>query len=297
MKHQSLSQPLKMWHEKGSLEKIQNHQIFVIDEGDIALPVVVLIHGFPTASYDFEKIWSTLKPHYRLITLDMLGFGFSEKPNQRDYTIHKQADLFSTLLKQKKIKNYHILAHDYGVSVAQELLTRDNEHEKPYQCLSCCFLNGGLFPETHQALLIQKVLLSPIGKYLNFLLGYPMFKRSFSKVFGADTKPSEHELAIFWELINVNNGRHLFHNLITYMNDRVQHRQRWLQALREAPQKLGLINGSVDPVSGAHLVVRYKELDCRLDYLKELKDIGHYPQCEAPNRVATAYLEFLQIPE
>jgi len=57
---------------------------------------------------------------------------------------------------------------------------------------------------------------------------------------------------------------------------------------------LCLINGSVDPVSGKHMVARYRELNCRLDYLAELPEIGHYPQVEAPIEVAGHYLNFLR---
>lgn len=288
-----LSPPLQRWHRKGSVIPLLDHNIFYIDEGDPAQPAIVLIHGFPTSSYDFSQIWSALRQHHRLISIDMLGFGFSDKPNNRNYTLHKQADLFSAVLQQLGLSNYHLLAHDYGVSVAQELLARDASNTSA-QCLSCCFLNGGLFPETHHALLVQKILLSRWGKYANLLLGYTMFKKSFSQVFGANTKPSETDLALFWEIINFNNGRHLFHNLITYIDDRRTHRERWLKALTESRVPLALINGSVDPVSGAHLVTRYKELGCRLDYLQEFEEIGHYPQVEDSSAVSQAYLEFLR---
>lgn len=296
---------LLRWQAKGDYIELCGHSIFVIDEtSDVnaELPVLLLIHGFPTSSWDWAPMWGSLAKHYRLVCLDMLGFGFSDKPNQHDYTIHGQADLIDELVVKLKLEEFHVLAHDYGVSVAQELLARQLDLQaKPRQAttstsghwLSCTFLNGGLFPETHQALLIQKLLLSPIGKYLNAVTRFPQFVSSFSKVFGAQTKPTEAELKQFWEVTNFNGGRHVFHNLITYMNDRKQHRERWVNALQVSHIPLALINGSVDPVSGQHLVARYKELDCRLDYLDELTDIGHYPQVEAPERVSQSVLKFL----
>lgn len=293
-----LSPSLADWYQRGEHRTIQGHNIFVIDEGEKNLPVIVLIHGFPTSSWDWKTIWETLRKSYRLVSIDMLGFGFSDKPDYRGYTIHAQADLFDIIIKDLEIKQFHLLAHDYGNSVAQELLARQIErHSENTPCKSCCFLNGGLFPETHKALLIQKILLSPLGKWVNRHTGFKQFSASFSRVFGESSKPSQTELEEFWELINFNNGKHLFHNLITYMNDRIQHRERWVAALINAPMPMGLINGSVDPVSGKHLVIRYQELACRLDYLKELPLIGHYPQVEAPNIVSDAYLAFLnQVP-
>lgn len=289
LKHQSLIN----WRSRGEYKTLCGHSIFTIDEGDKTLPAIILIHGFPTSSWDWELIWADLAKHYRLISLDMLGFGFSDKPNQRNYTIHKQADLFDALVEDLKLSEIHIVAHDYGVSVAQELLARQLDDTALVKCLSCSLLNGGLFPETHHATLIQKALLGPFGKVVNALFGYKQFSRSFSKVFGEKSKPSEKQLAEFWNLIHFNKGRHLFTNLITYMDDRIEHRERWLNALRQSPVPMCLINGSVDPVSGKHLVVRYKALNCRLDQLTELTEIGHYPQVEAPDAVSKSILRFL----
>lgn len=281
------------------------HSIFVIDETIDSTetrskrPTLLMIHGFPTSSWDWAPMWNTLLKQYRLVCLDMLGFGFSDKPNRRDYTIHQQADLIDELVLKLKLKEFHVLAHDYGDTVAQELLARqlDNQNQTEARTyghwLSCTFLNGGLFPETHQALLIQKLLLSPAGKYLNAINGFSMFAKSFAKVFGLDTQPNQTELKQFWEVINYNNGRHVFHNLITYMHDRKEHRQRWVKSLQDSPIPLALINGSVDPVSGQHMIARYKQLDCRLDYLDELKEVGHYPQIEAPDEVSKSVLTFL----
>ena len=137
-------------------------------------------------------------------------------------------------------------------------------------------------------------LFSDVGKWVNKFSGYGSFKKAYSSVFGPATKPSEDELQQFWALINHKQGKHLFHNGITYMNDRRQHRERWVDALINSDIPLALINGSVDPVSGKHMVERYQQLACRLDYLKELPTIGHYPHWEAPEAVAAAYLQFGQ---
>tara|TARA_B110000259_G_scaffold36143_1_gene40643 strand:- start:30 stop:929 length:900 start_codon:yes stop_codon:yes gene_type:complete len=285
----------KQWQSRGELEILLGHSIFVVDEGAAHLPTIVLLHGFPTSSWDWQPIWDELAKDYRLIALDMLGFGFSDKPNSRQYSIHGQADIVEALVKTKGLTNFHVLAHDYGDTVAQELLARQLEGAGSGTWLSCCLLNGGLFPETHRALLTQKLLLSPLGKFLNRLTGYSKFSKNFSSVFGPQSKPSEQDLENFWWLINVNNGKHIFHNLITYMRDRIEHRERWVSALQKSTIPLAVINGSVDPVSGAHMVARYKELHCRLDYLAQLSVIGHYPQVEAPKEVYSHYQHFIDL--
>jgi len=285
---------LQQWRDKGSFLRINGAEIFYLDEGEYDQPALLLIHGFPTSSWDWQPMWHTLREQYRVVCLDMLGFGFSDKPNARNYSIHQQADIVEAVVEHVELDAFHVLAHDYGDTVAQELLARQNAGQGRGRWLSGCFLNGGLFPETHRALLTQKLLLSPLGPLLNRLAGKAQFDRSFRKVFGAGTRPTEEQLEQFWYLINLKGGRHIFHNLITYMSDRLEHRERWVNALIVSQVPLALINGSADPVSGAHMVARYQELGCRLDYLAELENIGHYPQVEASSLVAHHYLDFLQ---
>ncbi|WP_166267017.1 alpha/beta fold hydrolase [Marinobacter caseinilyticus] len=283
---------LDEWHDKGQWLDICGFRLFVVDEGDADQETLLLIHGFPTASWDWHKLWPDLRKTYRVVALDMLGFGYSDKPAKHRYSIHEQADLVEGVVKQLGLKRFHVLAHDYGDTVAQELLARQTNGEGIGQWQSVCFLNGGLFPETHRALLTQKILLSPLGAVFNKLSSKRHFDRAMTRVFGPNTAPAPEELADFWALICHDNGKQVFHKLITYMNDRKQHRERWVDALRHASIPIALINGSADPVSGAHMVARYQELDLPLAYLGELEGIGHYPQIEAASEVYRHYFRF-----
>lgn len=292
-RQKQLRPELQKWYDRGSLLQINGNNIFYIDEGDATLPVIVLIHGFPSSSWDFAEIWDQLRISHRVVCLDMLGFGFSDKPDRKDYEIHKQADLFEALIDHLHLSEFHVLAHDYGVSVAQEMLARKLENQEHGILISCCLLNGGLFPETHKALLLQRLLLSPIGRWVNLLNGFSVFSKAFASVFGENTKPTRKQLVLFWQLITYNNGRHIFHNLITYILDRREYSQRWRSALQNSPVPMALINGSKDPISGEHLVKRYQQLNCRLDYLAELPEVGHYPQFEDPEQVFIHYQTFI----
>lgn len=289
-----MSVSIEQWRERGHVSRLQGRKIFCVDSGELDKPTIFLIHGFPTSSWDWEPIWTALNASHRLVALDMLGFGFSDKPNPHAYSIMEQADLCEALVEDRKVGRFHVLAHDYGDTVAQELLARQNEGHGAGDWRSVCFLNGGLFPETHKARLIQKLLLSPLGPLVNRLATKSTFDKSFSAVFGPNTKPSPEQLESFWKLINHNGGRHVFHNLITYMSDRRRHRERWVGALRDSLVPIGLINGSADPVSGSHMVERYRDVVSRDHFTVELPNIGHYPQVEAPAQVLEAYGRFLR---
>ena len=285
---------IEQWRERGHFSKLLGREIFCVDSGELDKPLILLLHGFPTSSWDWAPIWDALRETYRLVAMDLLGFGYSDKPNPHRYSIMEQADLCEALVDDRKLDAFHVLAHDYGDTVAQELLARQNEGRGAGRWASLCLLNGGLFPETHRARMIQKLLLGPLGPFINRLTTKRTFDKSLSAVFGPGTKPSPEELDAFWRLINYNDGRHGFHNLITYMTDRKTHRERWVKALQESLVPIALINGSVDPVSGAHMVARYREVVSPNHFIVELAEIGHYPQVEAPEAVLEAYLQFLR---
>ena len=217
----------------------------------------------------------------------MLGFGFSDKPKSSDYRIGEQADIQEDLLQHLGISSYHILAHDYGDTVTQELLARNIKRLGTIK--SVALLNGGLFPETHQPLLVQKLLLSPIGSIVSRLMTEKKFQSSFDTIckqpIGVD------ELAGFWQQVQYNQGQKIFHKLIRYISERRLHRERWVSALQHLSPPIALINGSADPISGAHMVSRYREL-VRNEYIYEIPDAGHYPQMETPSRVLDAFLAF-----
>jgi len=287
---------LEEWKSKGRYYQYGDHEIFTIEEGHG--DALLLIHGFPTASWDWWQMWKELASRYHVITLDMLGFGFSDKPKKHTYSIHEQADIIEALLKSRDIDQVKVLSHDYGDTVAQELLARHNQRQKENESglaiTSLCFLNGGLFPETHQALPIQKVLLGPFGWIVSRLFNRKKLGANFKRIFGPHTQPTEYELDEFWSLICYNDGHRLSHRLIKYMQDRIDHRDRWVEAIQQADIPIRLIDGVVDPISGQHMADRYKEIIPNPDVI-ELADIGHFPLIEAPELVLKYYLEFLGV--
>lgn len=253
---------------------------------------LLLIHGFPTASWDWHYLWAALADKYHVIACDMLGFGNSAKPRGHAYSLLEQADLQQALLAHLGVdKAVHVLAHDYGDSVAQELLARHQQGR--FALASCVFLNGGLFPESHHPVMVQKLLLGPIGPLIGRLFSRKTLAASFAKVFGPHTQPNERELDDFWSLIAANNGPAVMHRLIRYMPERRVQRERWVAAMQATDVPMRVIDGAVDPISGAHMVARYRELISNADTVL-LEQIGHYPQTEAPAEVLKHYLQFRQ---
>ncbi|WP_144213825.1 alpha/beta fold hydrolase [Shewanella donghaensis] len=267
------------------------NKVFVKQAGKLNNPTLLLIHGFPTSSYDWQPIWDTLTAHFHVITLDMIGFGYSDKPTDFPYSFAKQADLIEDVLASLSVTDYHILSHDYGDTVAQELLARQQQAEgnSNAKIHSTILLNGGIFPEVIQPILIQKLLLSPMGFLIAKAMSYKAFKKNFDKI--CTVTIDDIELKKYWQLIQHNHGDRIFHKLIRYMTERKNNRERWVGALTTFDKPMCFINGEDDPISGLAMLQRYKELIPNSDTV-QLKNIGHYPQVEAPQLVLDAAFTF-----
>jgi pimeloyl-ACP methyl ester carboxylesterase len=247
---------LSDWKSSGEYFEFKGQNIFFQTKGNGE--TLVLLHGFPTSSWDWEKIWLPLSEKYRLIAPDFLGFGFSDKPIDHQYSIFEQADLVEALLKNQNIESYHLLVHDYAVSVGQELLYRTtNNKNYRFPVKSIGFLNGGIFPEQHHPLVIQRLLNSPVGFLVSKLNSKKILQKNLDKVFGT-YKATEREIEDFWTCITYNNGNKLMHKLIHYISDRTKYRDRLVNGLVDFKDPKILINGALDPVSGIHAANYYK---------------------------------------
>ncbi len=282
---------LQDWKNSGSYFRYQNqYKIFYKEEGK-GEPLL-LVHGFPTSSWDWCKVWETLKEKHKVYCLDMIGYGFSAKPTDFLYSISAQVDLWEAFLKEKKLTSFHILAHDYGDTVVQEMLARLKENPTyEFTIKSVCFLNGGMFPETNFPTLTQKLLLTPFGEMIKHFMGRKTLAKNFKKIFGKETQPSELEIDEFWEVVNYNSGKNIIPKLIKYLKERDTYKIRWREAIQYTDMPKRLINGGFDPISGKHMAEFYKKVVPNADVVI-LHKIGHYPQVEAPDEVLSHYDSF-----
>ncbi len=289
------SPELQKWQSTGQHFDFNGHKIFYHDSKGASDNVIIMIHGFPTSSWDWRHLWQAMKPDYRLVSLDMLGFGFSDKPQDYAYSINEQVDLQLALLAELGIKNAHLLVHDYGTYVAQEMLARFNNKTTPGIALaiqSLVILNGPVIPEQLQLRFIQKVFNSPFGWIASQFTNRFLFERNFRPIFGKQTQPSSQALKDDWFVISQQKGQRLSHKLIHYYNESLQRRERWLTAIRETEVPVLSISGLADPVSGKSMVEKYIELVPGSNVIV-LKDIGHYPHVEDATSVTTHYREFI----
>jgi pimeloyl-ACP methyl ester carboxylesterase len=282
---------LSEWWEGGERVRLAfgegEHAIFVRREG--SGPSMTLLHGFPSSSHDWAKVTPALAERRALLLADFLGFGASDKPPDHTYSIHEQADLVQALWAREQIDSTVLVAHDYGVSVAQELLARRAAGSLPVEFPSLHLLNGGLYPDLHRPQPVQTALLDPQqGPQLSSGLTEELFvtalKPTFAEGFDAAADSAE-----IWRSLARDGGQLILYRLIRYMADRTEHAERWVSALESTDVPLAFAWGMLDPISGAHVAERIRE---RLPAspLLALAQVSHWPALEAPDSVTAALL-------
>jgi pimeloyl-ACP methyl ester carboxylesterase len=252
-------------------------------------PPMTLLHGFPSSSHDYAKICPALAERYSLLLPDFLGFGASDKPPEHPYSIGEQADLVQELWEGEGIEATTVVAHDYAVSVAQELLARRAEGELDTDLKAVVFMNGGLYPNLHRPQPVQTALLDPEqGPKISAMMNEAAMVAGLKPTF-APGYDFEHDAREIWRSVERDDGYRNSHLLIRYIIDRRDNEQRWVQAHERTDVPVTFVWGMLDPVSGAHMAARIRERLPDAPFT-ELEHVGHWPPLEAPDRVAAAIL-------
>jgi 2-hydroxymuconate-semialdehyde hydrolase len=87
-------------------------------------PPLLLIHGIPTSSRLWDAVAADLAGDFDVVCPDMLGYGESDKPLDRDVSVSAQAELAAGLLDALAIPRVTVVGHDIGGAVAQILAVR-----------------------------------------------------------------------------------------------------------------------------------------------------------------------------
>lgn len=282
---------IEQWWSQGERVQVRlsgsERSIFVARAG--AGPALTLLHGFPSSSYDWARVLPELAAQRRLLLLDFLGFGASEKPADHDYSICEQADLVEAMWARERIDATAVVAHDYAVSVMQELLARRAAGALAVDLIAVQLLNGGLYPDVYRPQPGQLALLDPEqGPQISAQITEELWTMALAPTF-AEGFDAALDSADIWRSMSREGGHRIVHRLIQYMKDREVNSERWVRALERSDVPLSFVWGMLDPISGAHMAQRICE---RLPDapLLALDEVGHWPALEAPERVASAIL-------
>ena len=119
-----------------------------VDEG--AGEVLLLVHGNPTWSFYWRNIITALSDRYRLVAVDHIGCGLSDKPQDYPYTLAQHTENLGQLVEQLDLKEITLLAHDWGGAIGLGTAAA-----MPERFARQVLFNTAAFPSTHFPLRIR----------------------------------------------------------------------------------------------------------------------------------------------
>jgi pimeloyl-ACP methyl ester carboxylesterase len=286
----------KEWQSKGCLIEIAKRNLFVIDSdphNSANKPVLCILHGFPTSSFDYWKVLDKLQDKFRVIVHDHLGFGFSDKPLDYSYSLIEQADMALELWKQLNVKQAFILAHDYGTSILTEILVRNTQGNCPVEIQKVALCNGSMHIELAQLKPMQKLLRNRVfGHLIARFASQSTLEKNLRDTFYDKSQLTKPEVDEIWEMMNFNQGRRVLAKISQYTYERVTFWHRWIGALQDTKIRLEIIWPEDDPIAVAEIakVILGETKNSELHWLPKT---GHFPMLEAPDLWVSAIFKRL----
>jgi pimeloyl-ACP methyl ester carboxylesterase len=291
---------LQEWVKGGSFQKIGGHDIFVHASGEAPVEGdgVLIVHGYPGSSWDFSTVVPEVAKKTKVVVIDMLGFGQSDKPLDgtfKDYySLMKQADLYEAVAKAQGLKEVVLVAHDMGQTVGLELMTRHDEGKLSFKIRHAILLDGSTLVDMVKLAKMQVELLKRPDKAATKHIDFKEFREGLRPTFGKGNATDE-ILDCMTAQVFAKDGDLVVGQTLRYLNERKEFYDRWVGTFgnfRTAP--LSIYWGVQDPVAVVAMADRIKTWSPTTDLYK-IKSSGHWPSIEVPDVIANAIIARLPL--
>jgi pimeloyl-ACP methyl ester carboxylesterase len=279
------------WRSRGTWRTLCGREIFTVDlpaGGVERHPPLLILHGFPTSSFDFHRVVDRLAADRRVLLFDMLGYGLSEKPDLA-YTFALQADIAAAYLDSLGVDRLGLLTHDVGDTVGGELLARHLDGQWDVEITERFLTNGSIYVDLTALSAGQRFLLDLPDQRLSgdAPLDQGTVMAGVAATFSPATVVDRDELAAQGEMVAWEDGHRLLPRLIRYVEERRRLGDRFTGAIERHPSPLVVVWGRDDPIAVPAMAdrLRSRRPDLRL---RVLDGVGHYPMVEATDRFLEA---------
>jgi pimeloyl-ACP methyl ester carboxylesterase len=275
------------WKRRGRMITLaEGHRVFAVQEG--RGPDIVLVHGFPSTSHDFAAALPMLTPHFRVTTWDQLGFGLSDKPaGEVSYSLLDQGRRAGEIAAALGVQRARVVGHDMGLTVAVEMLCRQEERTLGFAMEALVLCNGSHLVELAHITPVQQALMTDDGAAA-FAQSYDpeRFAQGFRFLWADPSRTPEVDIRAIAYWLPLNGGLDVLGRIARYNIERTKYADRWRPILGRAHLPISVVWGDQDPIAILEIGRRLAEMSG--GPLTVLEGVGHYLQMEAPERWAAA---------
>lgn len=134
------------WPFKPNFSEVAGFRQHYIDEGPRDGEVVICLHGEPTWGYLYRKFIPALSQHYRVIVPDHMGFGKSETPQDRVYTLQTHVENLTAFIDDLGLQDITFVCQDWGGPITGAYTIRNPDRVKRLVLMNTIFGYGGVRP-------------------------------------------------------------------------------------------------------------------------------------------------------
>jgi pimeloyl-ACP methyl ester carboxylesterase len=276
-------------------------QIFHVELGDPAAPVLALVHGFPTCSIDWFEVAERLSTRYRVCLLDFPGYGFSDKPRGWGYSLRRDAELLDHYLANVVgATSVVMVAHDRGDSVA--LIHAANVSDGPPRVAleHLVLSNANIFLPLSNLTDAQRLMLHN-PEVLEQLTPEVLAAGMGAVTFTPPRGPDDPEVKALAATFAHQNGVAVLNDTIQYLVERSVDEEAWLRSLAATPVRTTVIWGVYDAVSpirvATHVWERHLMFKPGRNALYLIPGANHYLQNDRPDAFVETLLHALNSPD
>lgn len=264
---------------------VEGHRLCYWDKG--TGPVVLLLHGLGGSNYDWRFVYEPLvAAGYRVLALEMLGVGYSDKPAGADYSIQEQARRTSLFLQKLGIEKAHIVGSSFGGGIGLGIALRS-----PAQVDRLILLNAAGLPQPipfHVAFLriplLPEIAMELTPKTWLIRMGMKEIYFDLEKLTDEEVDEYAHELAF------AGAGRCLIATARSIHPEQALDLAREYRAIAAPTLIVWGDEDEVIPVRNA----KWLHDEIRGSRLLIFPRCGHCPHMEYPQETLKAILEFLK---
>jgi pimeloyl-ACP methyl ester carboxylesterase len=275
-------------------------EIFHIEAGDPAAPVLLLIHGWPTSSIDWYAVADQLSERFRVCALDFPGYGFSDKPPGWGYSLARDEELIEYYLAEVVGADSCVIAgHDRGDSVALLHAARCTDGRSATRLEHLVLSNGNIFLPLSNLTAAQRLMLDAQSwpQIASMLTASALAEGMGATTFTPARKAGDPDVEALTATFGHADGTRVLHETIQYLVERSKDEQAWLAALACAPFPVTLVWGLYDTVSpprvASYVWNEYLMLRPAGSRLYFVPDANHYLQADRPDAFVTVLLHAL----
>jgi pimeloyl-ACP methyl ester carboxylesterase len=246
---------------------------------------VVLIHGFPTSGHLWAEVVPLVPAGHRVVVVDLLGFGRSDRPRARPVSVRAHADRTIQLFDALGIREACVVGHDVGGGVAQSIAVR-----YPGRVSRLCLVDSVAFDgwPGREVRLARAVL--PVARHLPPALLLPMLRGGLLRGY-ADHDRGAHSVAHYVRPFGGTEGRDA---LVRHLVDLDATDTAGLAVrLKEVDRPTAIVWGEDDPFLPAAIAGRLRDAipGSTLDVIPGAR---HFTPEETPRRVGDALADLLR---